>query len=73
MSSQDLLKAYLAGLKTVVLRCVYRHRKSIHSFMGGPTEKLSWYIDEILQPIVQQLKSYLKDAADFINYIFKWH
>lgn len=65
-----MLKAYLAGLKRLFSGVFI---DTENPFMGGPTEKLSWYIDEILQPIVQQLKSYLKDAADFINYTFKWH
>ena len=33
-----------------------------------PTEKLSSFVDKLLQPIVQQQKSYLKDITDFINY-----
>ena len=37
----------------------------------GPTEKLSCYIDKILQPIAQQHKSNVKDTTDFINFIEK--
>ena len=32
-------------------------------------EKLSSFVDRLLQPIVQQQKSYLKDTTDFINFI----
>ena len=34
----------------------------------GPTERLSSFVDYLLQTIVQQQKSYLKDITDFINY-----
>ena len=34
-------------------------------------EKLSWYINKILQPIAQQQRSNLKDTTDFINFIEK--
>ena len=37
----------------------------------GPTEKLSCFVDKILQPIAQQQKSYLKDTTDLINFIEK--
>ncbi|XP_067017350.1 uncharacterized protein [Acropora muricata] len=35
----------------------------------GPTERLSSFVDRLLQPIAQKQKSYLKDAIDFINLI----
>ena len=35
----------------------------------GPTEKLSSFVDKLLQPIAQQQKSYLKDTTDFVNFI----
>ena len=38
---------------------------------NGPTEKLSCFVDKILQPIAQQQKSYLKDTTDLINFIEK--
>ena len=34
-------------------------------------EKLSWYINKILQPIAQQQRSNLKDTTDLINFIGK--
>ena len=37
----------------------------------GPTEKLSAFIDKLLQPIAQKQQSYLKDTIDFINYLEK--
>ena len=41
-----------------------------YEFQGvsGPTEKLSAFVDKLLQPIAQQRKSYLKDTTDFINF-----
>ena len=38
---------------------------------NGPTEKVSCFVDKILQPIAQQQKSYLKDTTDFVNFIEK--
>lgn len=35
----------------------------------GPTERISSFIDNILQPIAKTQKSYLKDTTDFINFI----
>ena len=35
----------------------------------GPTERISAFVDNILQPIAQSQKSYLKDTTDFINFI----
>ena len=37
----------------------------------GPTEKVSCFVDKILQPIAQQQKSYLEDTTDFVNFIEK--
>ena len=42
--------------------------RPIVSGCGRPTEKLSSFVDKLLQAIVQQQKSYLKDITDFINY-----
>ena len=41
----------------------------IVSGCDGPTEKLSSFVDKLLQPIAQQQKSYLKDTTDFVNFI----
>ena len=35
----------------------------------GPTERISAFVDHLLQPIAQIQPSYLKDTADFINFI----
>ena len=43
--------------------------RPIISGVSGPTEKLSAFVDKLLQPIAQQQKSYLKDTTDFINFI----
>ena len=45
--------------------------RPIISGCEGPTEKLSYFVDKILQPIAQQQKSYLRDTTDFINFIEK--
>ncbi|XP_068757558.1 uncharacterized protein [Montipora capricornis] len=41
----------------------------IISGCDGPTERLSSFVDRLLQPIAQKQKSYLKDTTDFINVI----
>ena len=43
--------------------------RPIVSGCDGPTEKLSSFVDKLLQPIAQQQKSYLKDTTDFVNFI----
>ena len=35
----------------------------------GPTERISAFIDSLLQPITKSQKSYLKDTTDFVNFI----
>ena len=37
----------------------------------GPTERISFFVDKLLQPIAQKQKSYLKDTTDFINFVEK--
>ena len=41
--------------------------RPIISVCDGPTEKLSCFVDKILQPIAQQQESYLRDTTDFIS------
>ena len=43
--------------------------RPIISGCDGPTEKLSSFVDRILQPIAKQQRSYLKDTTDFNNFI----
>ena len=43
--------------------------RPIISGVSGPTERLSAFVDKLLQPIAQQQKSYLKDTTDFINFM----
>ena len=49
----------------------------------GPTERISAFVDHLIQPIAQLQASYLKDTTDFINlierikmlkvpYMFQW-
>lgn len=37
----------------------------------GPTERISAFVDNLLQPIAKVQKSYLKDTTDFINFLEK--
>ena len=41
----------------------------IISGCDGPTERISCFVDRLIQPIAQQQESYLKDSKDFINFI----
>ena len=35
----------------------------------GPKERISAFVDRLIQPIVQKQDSYLKDTTDFLNFI----
>ena len=39
------------------------------SSCGGPTERISSFLDLLLQPIAQKQESYIKDTMHFINFI----
>ena len=43
--------------------------RPIISGCGGPTERISSFVDSLLQPIAKQQTSYLKDTTDFINFL----
>ena len=43
--------------------------RPIISGCSSPTEKISAFVDHLIQPIAQQQASYLKDTTDFINFI----
>ena len=43
--------------------------RPIVSGSGGPTERISSFVDSLLQPIAQKQESYIKDTAHFINFI----
>ena len=43
--------------------------RPIISGCEGPTERLSLFVDKLIQPIAKQQVSYLKDTTDFINFI----
>ena len=43
--------------------------RPIISGCDGPTERLSSFLDKLLQPIALKQESYLKDTTDFINFI----
>ena len=45
--------------------------RQIISGCDGPTERLSSFVDRLIQPIAQIQESYLKDTTDFINFIEK--
>jgi len=39
------------------------------SSSNGPTERISSFVDSLLQPIAQKQESYIKDTTHFINFI----
>ena len=39
--------------------------RPIISGCGGPTKKISCFVDRLIQPIAQQQESYRKDSTDF--------
>ena len=39
--------------------------------MEDQTERISSYVDYLLQPIAKKQESYIKDSTDFINFIEK--
>ena len=41
----------------------------IVSGSNGPTERISSFVDSLLQPIAQKQESYIKDTSHFINFI----
>ncbi|KAL8565389.1 hypothetical protein ACOMHN_029084 [Nucella lapillus] len=46
--------------------------KPIVSGSGGPTEKLSQLVDFWLQPLVQDLPSFVKDTTKFLQLVEEW-
>ena len=44
-------------------------RRPIISGCDGPTERISAFVDRLIQPIAQKQDSYLKDTTDFLNFI----
>jgi len=45
--------------------------RPIISGCDGPAERISSFVDHLLQPIAQRQASHLKDTADFLNFIEK--
>ena len=45
--------------------------RPIISGCDGPTERISAFVDHLIQPIAQNQASYLKDTTDFLNFIEK--
>ena len=45
--------------------------RPIISGCDGPIEKISSFVDTLLQPIAQKQQSYMKDTTDFISFIEK--
>ena len=43
--------------------------RPIISGCDGPTERISAFVDHLIQPIAQKQASYLKDTTDFLNFI----
>ena len=44
-------------------------QRKIVSRNGGPTERISSFIDSLLQPIAKKQESYIKDTTDFVRFI----
>lgn len=47
--------------------------RPIVSGVGGPTEKISKLLDHFLQPIVQNLPSYIQDTTHFLRIVEEWN
>ena len=45
--------------------------RPIISWCDAPTERISAFVDHLIQPIAQNQASYLKDTTDFLNFIEK--
>ena len=45
--------------------------RPIISGCDSPTERISSFVDTLLQPIAQKQKSFIKDTTDFISFIEK--
>ena len=45
--------------------------RPIISGSDGPTERISAFVDHLIQPIAQKQASFLKDTTDFLNFIEK--
>ena len=45
--------------------------RPIISGCDGPTERISSFVDTLLQPIAQKQQSFIKDTTDFISFIEK--
>ena len=43
--------------------------RPIVSGSSGPTERISSFVDSLLQPVAVKQESYIKDTTDFINFI----
>jgi len=43
--------------------------RPIVSGSSGPTERVSSFVDSLLQPVATKKESYIKDTTDFINFI----
>ena len=43
--------------------------RPIVSGSSGPTERISCFVDTLLQPIAKTQESYIKDTTDFINFV----
>ena len=46
-------------------------RRPIISGSDGPTERISSFVDTLLQPIAQKQQSFIKDTTDFISFMEK--
>ena len=45
--------------------------RPIISGCDGPTERISSFVDTLLQPIAKKKRSFIKDTTDFISFVEK--
>ena len=43
--------------------------RPIVSGRSGPTERISSFVDSLLQPIITKQESFIQDTTDFLNFI----
>ena len=46
--------------------------RPIISGCDGPTERISVFVDHLIQPIAQKQATYLKDTTDVLNFLSQW-
>ena len=77
----DVTKKWLSQTPTSPIIPIFYTLTKIHkpkpvgrpiiSGCDGPTERISSFVDHLLQPIATRQKLYIKDTTDFINFVEK--